>query len=307
MTLADPAALLARWRLGRTSRPQVPSTHPHSTAAALTVVVLRVTSLLAAWFLLYAFVLSYLQEQRSQHELYSTFRHELATEYAPAGGAIALGRPVALLQLPQAGLHDAVVVEGTTSSALEKGPGHQPDTPLPGQAGDSVVFGRSATFGAPFAHLASERAGDIITVTTGQGTFHYRVTDLRRPGQPQPAALSPGAGRLTLEGATGAGWRSGLAPQSLVYLDATLEGPSVATPPGAPASVPGAESAMHGDTAVLLPLLLWLQLFGYALLAVGWAARRWGGRQAWLFGLPLILALLWEVTGTAFQLLPNLL
>ena len=46
-----------------------------------------------------------------------------------------------------------VVVEGTTPGEPDAGPGHLRDTPLPGQAGVSVVFGRRATFGAPFASL----------------------------------------------------------------------------------------------------------------------------------------------------------
>ena len=31
--------------------------------------------------------------------------------------------------------------------SLEKGPGHFPASPFPGQAGESVIFGRSVTFG----------------------------------------------------------------------------------------------------------------------------------------------------------------
>ena len=51
------------------------------------------------------------------------------------------------------------------------GPGCRLDTVLPGQPGVSVLVGRRATFGAPFADLDQLRTGDLIVVTTGQGQF----------------------------------------------------------------------------------------------------------------------------------------
>ena len=54
-----------------------------------------------------------------------------------------------MLDIPAIGIANMVVVEGTSPENLTLGPGHLRDTPLPGQAGISVVFGRRATFGAP--------------------------------------------------------------------------------------------------------------------------------------------------------------
>ena len=85
-----------------------------------------------------------------------------------------------------------MVVDGTTSGLLEKGPGLKADTPLPGQAGTSIIYGRATMFGGPFRHLNVLRPGDVLEVTTGQGTFHYRVLDVRYSGGPRPPALAAG-------------------------------------------------------------------------------------------------------------------
>jgi sortase A len=273
-------------------------------------------SVLTVWFLAYAFGLSGLQEARSQHELYAALRSELAQEVAPPFQDVAsgkpptddfpLGLPLAVLRVPQAGISD-VVLAGTTSGVLEQGPGLWRDTPLPGQPGVSVIWGRHNMFGGPFRHLAALRRGDLIHVTTGQGTFTYAVTDLRYPGDPLPPPLAAGQSRLILATAVGPGWRGAWAPNTLLYVDATMRGKTVGYPGGLPAEVLASENPMQGDTSVLLPLILWLQLLLFTVVAVVWAGTRWGRWQTWLVGIPAILAVLWVVSDTVFQVLPNLL
>src|SRR5262249_42279942 len=150
--------------------------------APLIAVIWVLTSIggLALWLLLYAYVLSGFQEASAQHALYAALRTDIAQGTAKLGGKIALGKPVALLQIPQAGVDD-VVLEGTTSGVLEQGPGLEADTPLPGQAGISIIYGRQALFGGPFRHLSALRRGDVLQVTTGAGIFKYQVIDLRYP------------------------------------------------------------------------------------------------------------------------------
>ena len=274
---------------------------------ALTVVwMLAGLSALAAWVLVYAFILSGLQEASAQHMLYATLRSELAQEIAPLGSHSAPGTPVAILRVPQAGIDD-VVVEGTTSGSLERGPGLQADTPLPGRAGVSVIYGRQTMFGGPFRHLTVLRRGDLLDVTTGQGTFTYVVDDLRYPGDPYPPPLTAGQGRLTLVTVVGSGWHTSGVPDRILYVDATLRGKTVPSPAGLPNAVPVSQEAMRGDTSVLLPLVLWLQLLLVTVVAVAWTRSRWSRWQTWLVGVPAILAVLWIVTDTAVQLLPNLL
>lgn len=263
---------------------------------------------LAVWILVYAFFLSGLQEASAQHSLYAQLRHELspAIETAPIGSNPALGTPVAILRVPQAGIDD-VVQEGTSSGVLEHGPGLLADTPLPGRPGNSFIFGRETMFGGPFRHLAALQKGDPIQVVTGQGTFTYIVTSLQYPHTPEPPVLQAGQSRLTLVTAVGAGWRSAGMPDEILYVNAQLSGSTVGSPGGLPSAVPTSQLVMHGDTSVLFPLVLWLQLLLLIVVAVAWVRSRWGRWQTWLVGAPLILALLWVVTDTAVQLFPNLL
>jgi sortase A len=277
-----------------------------STAQSVFGTAFVVLSMAAIWLLLYALVLSGVQEHSAQNRLYDSIRYSLAEDLTPFGGLIKTGTPVAVVSAPEAGITRAVVVEGTTSGVLRDGPGHQQNTPMPGQAGVSVVMGRSVTFGAPFRHIATMHAGDPITVTTGQGTFRYTVTDVRGNGDPLPPLLSGGASRLTLVTSRGAGWRSGWAPGSPVFVDATMHGATQPAPAGRPTTIAPAATEMHGDTGGLVVLVLLLQ--GLLILsgAVVWARLRWGLWQAWLGGAPAVVAMLWLISGEAMRLLPNL-
>jgi len=256
---------------------------------------------------LYGLLLSGVQEDRSQTGLYAKLRAEFASETAPVGGGIKNGAPVALLDAPKAGLRQAVVVEGTSSADLQKGPGHLVNTVLPGQAGISAILGKGVTFGAPFANITKLAAGDPITVTTGQGVAHYVVNDVRGSGDPLPPALATGQGRLTFVAVVGSGWRAGWAPTQTVYVDATLQGAGFAAPPGRPTQTPSEQSPMEGSAGALYPLVLWLQLLVAAGVAVAWARGHWRGWQVWLAGAPIVFAISWMATETAARLLPNLL
>jgi sortase A len=278
-----------------------------SAGVAVTKAVLTLFSLLTLWLVLYAVVFSGLQEERAQHGLYAALRAQLAAETAPAGGPIKAGKPVALLDAPAIGIHDAVVVEGTSSATLQKGPGHLANTVLPGQAGVSAILGKSVTFGGPFASIPKLHMGNPITLTTVQGVAQYVVTDVRRGGDPLPAPLSAGQGRLTLVAVVGPGWRSGWAPTGLVYVDANLQGSGQTAPPGRPMQVPSAQQAMGSSSGALYSLALWLEATAIVAVAVTWVRSRWGGWQVWLAGAPLVLATVWIVTETSTRLLPNLL
>ena len=262
---------------------------------------------LALWFFLYALALSGLQESHAQHVLYTQLRYGLAQETVPFGGTIAPGTPVAYLSVPSIGL-SAVVVEGTSSADLSRGPGHLPDTPIPGQQGVSQIYGRSVTFGAPFGRVHDLRPGAIIWVITGQGTFGFRVLDVRGPGDPVPtsAQLGKASLRLVTSGSSGA-WRNGWAPDEVIYADATLvSGQVQQAPSGRPTAVPAIDKPMAGDGNEGVPAFLWLEGLLAASWALGWAYTRWNAWQLWLVGAPVLLALLWGTTGAAMLLLPNL-
>jgi sortase A len=84
------------------------------------------------------------------------------------------GSAVARMVIPRIGV-DKIVVEGVGRRDLEKGPGHYPGTPLPGQPGNAAIAGHRTTYGAPFNRIDELVAGDEILVTTLQGSFTYEV------------------------------------------------------------------------------------------------------------------------------------
>jgi sortase A len=88
------------------------------------------------------------------------------------------GRAIGRIRVPRAGIDD-VVVQGTDTDDLRKGPGHYPATPLPGRPGTVGIAGHRTTYGAPFRHLDRVRRGDRIEVRMPYGTFSYRVERTR--------------------------------------------------------------------------------------------------------------------------------
>jgi sortase A len=272
-----------------------------------TLATITACSVVILFFGAFAFGLSGLQEQRSQHQLYALFRGLLdpSSEIAPSiGGPIAPGTPVALLNSPDAGLNSVVVVEGTSAGDLLEGPGHLPDSPLPGQVGESILVGRSTTAGAPFGGITRLDKGDVIAVTTGQGTFHFIIEDQRVAGDPLPEIPTGGA-LLTLVTSSGSGWLGRLAPNHLVYVDAKLQGKAVAAPPGQPEAVTAAESQGQNDPSAWPFVVFWLLALSVASTSLVWLWRRWGHRQTWLVGTPILLGILWGLSTEAMRLLPN--
>jgi sortase A len=264
-------------------------------------------AVLGVWFLLYGFVLSGVEQHVAQSRLYDQYRLELASETAPLAEPVAAGVPVAMISAPSAGIHNLVVVEGTSSRLLMSGPGHMSDTPLPGQAGESVILGRSVAFGAPFGGITGMAVGDVLTVTTGQGVFRYRVEDFRHAGSPLPPALSSGSARLTLVTSVSGGWRSGWAPSQTVYIDFLLAGKALPVPAGVPATVSSASLPMHNDPSGAVALIFWLEALLVVALAAGWTWRRWGRYETWVVGAPVVIAVLWATSDALMRFLPNLL
>ena len=273
-------------------------------AALVLVFVLSVTTLIQL------VLVSSLQQSAAQGRAFDSFRSALANGTAPIGPTdeqgreLRVGAPVAYLEIPSIGLRQ-VVGQGTSSSALFDGPGHRRDTPLPGQVGSSVVFGRRAAFGGPFARIDELTKGELIRMTTGQGVFGFRVLGIRAEGSPAPAAPAPGAARLLLVTAGG----SPFLPDGVVRVDAELDGVAVVGPaPAVTASgLPGQERVMASDARTLWALALWLQVLIGLSLGVVWAWHRWGRAQAWVVFLPPLLLVGLSASGEAARLLPNLL
>jgi len=301
-----------------------PSSEPKKTApswmqrptyqVAITVVVILSSALLG--FALYVGVISSLHYDRAQHVAYADFRKELALGTAPLGQTlqkvndtdptklVPLGSAIAVLHIPKINLR-AVVFEGTTSSVMESGPGHLRSTPLPGQPGVSEIMGRATAYGGPFGKLSHLSPGDILTVTTGQGVNVFRVLDVRREGDPKPALLQAGKGRLVLATADGVP----LIPAGVLRVDADLmsqvreSSPMVLTA----ADMSSSEQAMGTDPSAWVPLVLWGQGLVIAAILLAWARTRWGRWQVWIVAVPVMLFFGMAVADQAVRLLPNLM
>ena len=89
-----------------------------------------------------------------------------------AGNGQAIGR----IELPTLD-NDFVFVQGTDSDALQKGPGHYDDTPLPGAPGTVAVAGHRTTYLAPFRDINELGSGDEIVLRMPYGTFIYRFQE----------------------------------------------------------------------------------------------------------------------------------
>ncbi|GAC1525509.1 MAG: sortase [Marmoricola sp.] len=260
-------------------------------------------------FVFHLVAFSNLAEHRSQSTLYNTFRSELAFGTAPVGqvdanGALLQpGAPVALLAIPSLGISDTVV-EGTSGRTLLDGPGHRRDTPLPGQQGVSVIYGRQAAYGGPFGGIASLKTGATITTTTAQGHATYRVVDVRHAGDRAPALVSTTSGRLTLVTADGTPFLTG----SVVRVDADMVGKAFPKPQPVlrPGSLTSAEDPMSSDPSGWLQLFLWGELALIVTVAVAVAYRRWGTWHTWIVGLPLALLIGTEMAKQVVIVLPNL-
>ncbi len=124
-------------------------------------------------------------QQREQSLLLSDYRESIqmaANQSTGLGGvevsttAPEFGSPVGIMEIGPLALQQ-VIVEGASSPVMQNGPGHVPGTAAPGQPGNSVIVGRSALFGAPFADLSALAVDDLIAVSTTQGQVVYRVAE----------------------------------------------------------------------------------------------------------------------------------
>jgi sortase A len=289
----------------------VTSGPPPSRAREVAGTTLWILALCLLGFALWFVVFSRLYYDRAQADAYANFRTTLAQAVAPTGPTqplnpgqlLAPGTAVAMLTIPEIGLN-AVVFEGTSGQVLESGPGHVRDTPLPGQAGISVIFGRRVAYGGPFSGITKLRLGDTFTTTTGQGVSHYRVIALLHGGD--SFSETAGQGYLFLVTADG----PALIPSGVVRVYAALT--SKVNPAPAmvvtPSDIAPSELPLGTDTTVaLVPLVLWGAALVLAACTLSWFRQRWGRWQVWVVAVPVMGFLFLSVADQSALLLPNLM
>lgn len=89
-----------------------------------------------------------------------------------------IGHAVGKIRIPRIGT-SFTIVQGHDDTTLRSGPGHYPETPLPGARGHWTVgiAGHRTTFLAPFRHIDELKRGDRIFVRMPYARFTYVVTN----------------------------------------------------------------------------------------------------------------------------------
>lgn len=112
---------------------------------------------------------------------------------------LAPGSAFARIVIPAIGV-DAIVVSGTATADLKKGPGWMNWTSLPGPSGTCGIAGHRTTYGAPFRRVDQLVPGDTVDLYSPFRLYRYRVlrtlivlpsqTEVLHPAETPSLALS---------------------------------------------------------------------------------------------------------------------
>ena len=225
------------------------------------------------------------------------------------------GDPIGRIEIPRIGV-DFIMVQSVDLRYLQSGPGHFPQTPLPGQPGNSAFAGHRTTYKAPFNRIDELEPGDPITVTTLQGTFTYRVD----PHAGADGAADSGhfivkptdvsildqnlGNRITLMACN-----PKYSAATRIVVTGTLISPvAVATPlpevDGTVTNNAALDSLAGGDAGAWPAAILWTLLVVGAWFATWRLSRSWRSVPAYLIGTPIVLVLLFFAFQNIARLLP---
>jgi len=109
------------------------------------------------------------------------------------------GDAVARLRIPRLGLNE-VIVNGTDTNTLKRGPGRYLESAMPGEGELVYVAGHRTTYGAPFSRIDKLRKGDRVFVELPYGTLEYAITGHRIVESTETSVLeSKGHEQLALQ------------------------------------------------------------------------------------------------------------
>lgn len=240
------------------------------------------------------------------------------------------GDPLGRITIPDIGA-DFVYLQGVDLSDLKSGPGHFPQTPLPGQPGNAAMAGHRTTYLAPFNRLDELQPGALITIQSPQGTFTYQVDShpgdngepvghfIVSPSQIEILDQVPGVNRLTLMAC-----HPKYSARQRIVVTATLVGnPAPPTPvadatpnpdTGATVTYDASQDPLAGgDSSAWPAAIAWsaaaLGVWFLTWLAGTWLRRRQGGAWAWrlppyVIGVPIFAVLLFMAFQDIARLLP---
>ena len=105
-------------------------------------------------------------------------RDEVAREAATFRRDTHPGEAIGRIVIGRIGLN-MVLVDGTDEASLQKGPGRDLRSYMPGQDRLVYIAGHRTTYLAPFSHINDIRVGDYIRLEMPYATFVYRMTTHR--------------------------------------------------------------------------------------------------------------------------------
>ncbi len=109
------------------------------------------------------------------------------------------GDAVARLRIPALGV-DEIVVNGTDTDTLKRGPGRYLGSAMPGEGKLVYIAGHRTTYGAPFSRIDRLRKGDRVSLELPYGTVEYTITGHRIVPASQTSVLrSRGYEQLALQ------------------------------------------------------------------------------------------------------------
>jgi sortase A len=168
---------------GDDTEPERPPAVPGRRRARVRTIVGRIAAVIVLVLVAYVFFGAFIT-----HLWYQTRQRSLAANgfslVAPK-----TGQTVGVLQVSSPFVLNVQILQGDNPSQLRDGPGHRPDTPLPGTIGNSVVYGHEKEWGAPFGNLKKAIPGTAMYLRTPKGTIlAYDVTAARIVPASQVAA-----------------------------------------------------------------------------------------------------------------------
>lgn len=259
----------------------------------------------------------------AQHHTQDDLRHQFAARvhaaHPPPAGftlapvsatlpTVAEGSPVALLQIPKIGLSQ-VVVNGTATADLDKGPGHYIGTAQPGQAGNVAIAGHRTTHGAPFNRLAELAPGDPIYLTDLAGQrLTYVVAEAPYPVSPSNITVLSyfGDDRLTL---TTCNPEFSAAQRLIVVAEYRPTGATRPAPLLHRRAEPLYRVVASGEAGFDVDLLPAVLVELAVLVGLGLTNRRWsailGAQSRWVVLVPVWAALLYLLANSLTSFLPS--
>lgn len=220
------------------------------------------------------------------------------------------GQPTARITAARIGL-DKIVVQGVSLPDLKKGPGHYPESPLPGQEGNAAIAGHRTTYGAPFNRIDELEPGDEIVVQTIQGRFRYIVSDEEGDGNGNQI-VSPsqvevlqnfGDNRLTLTAC-----HPKYSARQRIVVVAKLAPEEKALPPATSVDAPTTPAnldSIDGDGAPAMPAILLGVLCALIWLVAWMIGRMWRTWPAYALSLPFFFVALFLFFEEFSRLLPS--